>query len=142
MIEPMQFEPPVIVAAGVGFLLGGLTVMLVVAIVQRIERHGRDGKGDGENARSVPTSVRSDQTPVLNVGPLTDEEQIIALLSSSGGGLPQSRIVESTGWSKAKVSRLLTEMERRGAVQKVPRGRENLVLLRLADSDEGEGREP
>lgn len=142
MIKPLQFEPPVIVAVGVGFLLGGLTVMLVVAIVQRIERYGREGRGDDVNVASVPTSMRSHRTPTLDVGPLTDEEQVIALLSSSGGGLPQSRIVESTGWSKAKVSRLLTEMERRGVVHKVPRGRENLVLLRLADPDDGVDPEP
>lgn len=52
------------------------------------------------------------------------------LLRSQGNWMNQSAIVEETGWSKAKVSRLLTRMEDRGLVEKRKDGRRNVIVLR------------
>lgn len=54
---------------------------------------------------------------------------ILSILRRSGGAVPQSRIVEETGFSKSKVSLLLSLMEERGLVERVKVGRENLVRL-------------
>jgi len=58
---------------------------------------------------------------------LTDAERIERLLADHGGRIRQSRIVEETDWSKAKVSRVLSSMENDDTVVKIRIGRENIV---------------
>ena len=60
---------------------------------------------------------------------VTDREKIRQLVTENGGRMKQSRIVESVDWSKAKVSRLLAELEEDGQITKLRLGRENLVCL-------------
>lgn len=60
---------------------------------------------------------------------LTDREQVQQLVRENGGRMKQSKIVDSVDWSKAKVSRLLAELEDEGRVTKLRLGRENLVCL-------------
>ena len=60
---------------------------------------------------------------------LTDREKVQELIRENGGRMKQSRIVDSVDWSKAKVSRLLAELEDEGRVTKLRLGRENLVCL-------------
>ncbi|WP_394295580.1 helix-turn-helix transcriptional regulator [Natrialba hulunbeirensis] len=60
---------------------------------------------------------------------MTDQEKVHQLISENGGRMKQSRIVDSVDWSKAKVSRLLAELEEDGQVTKLRLGRENLVCL-------------
>ncbi|AGB39580.1 hypothetical protein Natoc_3879 [Natronococcus occultus SP4] len=67
---------------------------------------------------------------------LSDRGQIIRILVENDGRTYQYRIVEETGWSKSKVSRLLSEMHDRGEIGKVSVGRENAIVL--ADHGPGE----
>ncbi|SDQ95601.1 helix-turn-helix transcriptional regulator [Natronobacterium texcoconense] len=60
---------------------------------------------------------------------MTDRETVRQLIRENGGRMKQSRIVDSVDWSKAKVSRLLTELEEEGQITKLRLGRENLVCL-------------
>lgn len=60
---------------------------------------------------------------------LTDRERVQQLVRENGGRMKQSKIVNSVDWSKAKVSRLLAELEEEGRVTKLRLGRENLVCL-------------
>ncbi|GAB3664574.1 helix-turn-helix transcriptional regulator [Halopiger thermotolerans] len=60
---------------------------------------------------------------------VTDREKIRQLVTENGGRMKQSRIVDSVDWSKAKVSRLLAELEEEGQITKLRLGRENLVCL-------------
>lgn len=64
---------------------------------------------------------------------LPDADRVIHLLDASGGQLRQVRIVEETGWSKSKVSRLLSRMEDRARIEKISLGRENLIALPEAE---------
>ncbi|MEM4779984.1 MAG: helix-turn-helix domain-containing protein [Halalkalicoccus sp.] len=64
---------------------------------------------------------------------LTDEERVVKLLSANGGRMKQSRIVEETDWSKAKVSRLLSSMADHDQITKLTIGRENIIFLGAAD---------
>ena len=59
----------------------------------------------------------------------TDEDQIIELLREAGRTMYQSSIVERTGFSKSKTSALLNAMKQKGIIQKVKKGRENLIRL-------------
>lgn len=60
---------------------------------------------------------------------LTDRERVCRLLEENGGRMKQSNIVDSVDWSKAKVSRLLADLEEDEQVTKLRLGRENLVCL-------------
>ncbi len=60
---------------------------------------------------------------------LDDEARVEGLLEEHGGRMRQSAIVEATGWSKSKVSMVLSEMEEADRVRKLRVGRENLVSL-------------
>lgn len=65
---------------------------------------------------------------------LTDEDRVVNLIEENGGRMKQVDIVEETGWSKSKVSMLLSEMEDEETISKLRVGRENIISL--------EGHEP
>nr|WP_224829287.1 helix-turn-helix domain-containing protein [Saliphagus sp. LR7] len=60
---------------------------------------------------------------------VTDRERVRRLLVDHGGRMRQSEIVDSVEWSKAKVSRLLADLEADGEITKLRLGRENLICL-------------
>lgn len=60
---------------------------------------------------------------------LTDKERIRRLIATEGGRMRQRMLVERTGWSKSRVSRLLSVMVDDGTLVKLQVGRENLVCL-------------
>jgi uncharacterized membrane protein len=51
------------------------------------------------------------------------------MLKDHGGRMKQVKIVEETGWSKSKVSMLLSDMEDEGTISKLRVGRENVISL-------------
>jgi len=94
------------------------------ALASRLRRWlpGRDGPGQfGESDATDAVSFDDPSVP--------DSQLVVALLERNDYRLRQSAIVERTGWSKAKVSRLLGEMASRDLVVKVPLGRQNLICL-------------
>ncbi|ELY95515.1 helix-turn-helix transcriptional regulator [Natrialba taiwanensis] len=60
---------------------------------------------------------------------LTDEDRVVKLIQENGGRMKQVNIVDETGWSKSKVSMLLSEMEDDGTISKLRVGRENIISL-------------
>ncbi len=72
---------------------------------------------------------RSSSQPETDDDFVTDREHVRRLIEDNGGRMKQSQIVNSVDWSKAKVSRLLAELEEDGHVTKLRLGRENLVCL-------------
>lgn len=60
---------------------------------------------------------------------LSDEERVRRLLSQNGGRMKQAAIVNETGWSNAKVSQLLSQMDDEDEIKKLRIGRENLITL-------------
>jgi len=67
---------------------------------------------------------------------LSDEERVERLLERNGGRMKQANIVSETGWSNAKVSQLLSSMDKEGRIDKLRIGRENLISL--PDEDVGD----
>jgi len=82
---------------------------------------GGDGPGDGGGPGGQPAVPDEEM--------LTDEERVLSLLRENGGRMRQVNIVEETGWSKSKVSMLLSDMEDADQVRKLRVGRENIVSL-------------
>lgn len=60
---------------------------------------------------------------------LTDAERVEQALADAGGQLRQQELLERSGWTKARMSRLLSYMADAGTVVKFRVGRENVVCL-------------
>ncbi len=63
------------------------------------------------------------------IGILRDDEQTIMKLVIENNGIDQREIVRQTGFSKTKVSKILSELEKRGAIVKKPVGRRNKIYI-------------
>jgi len=60
---------------------------------------------------------------------LKEDEQSILRIIIENNGIDQREITRSTGFSKAKVSKILAELEKRGAIRKEQYGRRNKIFL-------------
>lgn len=59
-----------------------------------------------------------------------DENLIYEMLLRQGGEILQEELVRETGFSKAKVSKLVRNLEAKGIIRKEPHGKTNRLLLR------------
>lgn len=72
---------------------------------------------------------RSREPAIPETDLMTDEDRILSLLRDNGGRMKQVKIVEQTGWSKSKVSMILSEMDEEELISKLRVGRENIISL-------------
>ncbi|WP_306059605.1 helix-turn-helix transcriptional regulator [Natronococcus wangiae] len=123
-------------------LLGLVILTLVVGIAAVWYRNQQS---DAETANGKPTETpaaaasdpepepetdeRPDADALAEDELLTDEDRVIKLIRENGGRMKQVNIVEETGWSKSKVSMLLSDMESEGSISKLRVGRENIISL-------------
>lgn len=118
--DSMQFSvlfsfPAFFPTSGDSFLIAGLTILIIVAMVGIAVYMRR-----GEKIETV--------TSVLN----EDERAIVDILKRNGGKALQKVLVRESGFSKAKVSRLVKNLKERGVVDIEPvSGRENRILLKI-----------
>lgn len=140
--------------AGIAVLAGLLGLVLVgAALIRRrtsgstVERSsagsGRDSVADDVGRSPGTSSTAGRTTEPAAVGTAseglpptvrTDEETVLYVLIANSGRMRQARIVEETGWSKAKVSRVLSRMEEQGRIVRERDGREKVVQLADANS--------
>lgn len=66
---------------------------------------------------------------------LTDEAQVISLLTEHDGRMKQSAIADELEWSKSKTSRVLSGMAEAGDIEKLRIGRENVIDLSENDGE-------
>lgn len=66
---------------------------------------------------------------------LSDEGEVIKLLVENEGEIRQHRITDETGWSKSKVSRIVSQMHEDGMIEKRSAGRENVISLTESPSE-------
>ncbi len=59
-----------------------------------------------------------------------DERKIFEIINNSGGAVFQSELIEKTGFSKAKVSRILDKLEVKNLVERRRRGMTNMVVIK------------
>ena len=88
-----------------------------------------DTQGEGSTAAAASPARSPEAAAVDDVELLSDDDRVKALLAEHEGRMKQTRIVEETGWSKSKVSMLLSEMEDAGEISKLRVGRENIISL-------------
>ncbi|WP_456327416.1 helix-turn-helix transcriptional regulator [Archaeoglobus sp.] len=59
-----------------------------------------------------------------------DLATILEILKKMGGRATQKELREKLGWSEAKLSLALTDLERRGKIEKYRKGRGNIIFLK------------
>lgn len=140
---------------GSSVLLGGLVLVAVVgagALAVGLRRRGRGSLGPGgaepaddaaeTDAPAGESETLDDATPAAGaVGSsdlLPDEEKVRRLLADGGGRMKQADVAEKLDWSASKASRVLSDMEENGSVEKLRIGRENIIDL-VEESSEGDG---
>ncbi|RKD94989.1 helix-turn-helix transcriptional regulator [Halopiger aswanensis] len=85
--------------------------------------------GSSSDAADSAAGSGSRTDPLSDEELLTDEDRVVKLIRENGGRMKQVNIVEETGWSKSKVSMLLSDMEDEGLISKLRVGRENIISL-------------
>ncbi len=83
------------------------------------------------------TETDDENTTVSTGTIVTDEDRVQDLLRETGGRVRQKDVVNELGWSKSKVSRVLSRMEDDGTIGKLRLGRENVIEL-VSDDDGGD----
>lgn len=119
--DPVLVEPIAVLGLPAVFwavLAAGLAVVVAV-LVRLLDRVRWSSSTDSD------ATERADPVSTLD----EDERFVADLLARNDGRVRQSAIVESSDWSKSKVSRLLSRMERDGHVEKITVGRENVIVL-------------
>lgn len=119
-------------------------VVLVVGLGVIVWRTGVLGTDDGgigsDDSGTVPSTAAtaesesasepdSSNSTVADEELLTDEDRVLQLLEENGRRMKQAKIVDETGWSKSKVSMLLSDMEEDNQISKLRVGRENIISL-------------
>lgn len=59
-----------------------------------------------------------------------DLERVLRILKEAGGRMTQKELREKLGWSEAKLSLVLADLERRGIIEKYKKGRGNIIFLK------------
>jgi uncharacterized membrane protein len=101
-------------------LLGsGIVFFIILGVVVIIsKKRSREPDDPGEAAVPLP------ETDLISL-----EEKIVQMLKTTGGEQYQSEIVKNLGLPKSTVSATLNDLHRRGIIQKIKKGRENLIRL-------------
>jgi len=113
-------------------LIGSALVLIVIAGVFFVLKKRRLEETNEPVLPDEP--VETDETDSATV-PLSDaemlslEEKIVQLLRTSNGEQYQSEIVKNLGLPKSTVSATLNDLHKRGIIQKIKKGRENLIRL-------------
>ncbi|AXI25371.1 MarR family transcriptional regulator [Methanofervidicoccus sp. A16] len=84
-------------------------------------------KDIGELKKKIKEYERTLKNMLMDI--LTEEEKTIVNLIKEYGEITQKEIVEITGMSKPKVSRIVADLENRGIIKKVKIGRINKLAL-------------
>ncbi|MBW2997308.1 hypothetical protein KY349_03135 [Candidatus Woesearchaeota archaeon] len=107
-----------------------LTIVIIAALViivssAYITRKSRKHSRTQESKAEKPAEQR-----VIESHLKEDEEQIINILKLKEGSCEQGTLRIATGFSKAKLSGLLKELQERKVIHKEKRGKKNLVFLK------------
>ncbi|MEM4156105.1 MAG: MarR family transcriptional regulator, partial [Archaeoglobaceae archaeon] len=59
-----------------------------------------------------------------------DLRKVLEVIKTEGGRITQKELRRKLGYSEAKISLIIADLERRGLVEKVKKGRGNIIFLK------------
>lgn len=108
-----------------GWILATIAGLVVVIGVAAVRLRGATDKTLSGDPPDLTPAADESTTSIPRFA--SDEERVLAILDDHDGEIKQAELVDTVDWSKSKVSRVLSEMEEGGRVEKLRLGRENLV---------------
>jgi uncharacterized membrane protein len=119
-----------------------LAVIILVAgagiiIKIRMNKVQVTGALPGEGIETAEETLREEAADMANLPNMMDlEDRIVAMLKESGGSLYQSDIVKKLDLPKSTVSSALNGLHTKNTIQKIKKGRENLIRLAPSSLDQ------
>ncbi len=111
LLMPTQFSNNLDSLVAVSAVASLLAMVLTLRMVMRVLSLEKSDAGEDEYPRS------------------RDEEEILDAIKKDGGRMLQNALVSSSRFSKAKVSRLVSDLENKGLITKRRRGVTNELIL-------------
>ncbi|WP_456468651.1 DUF7343 domain-containing protein [Archaeoglobus sp.] len=102
-------------------------VVAVLYILKRREKERERGRVMDESLQAVE--------PIPDDLP-EDLVEVLEIIRRVGGRITQKELRKKLGYSEAKMSLIIADLERRGLVEKVKKGRGNIIFLRHAKSNQ------
>ncbi|QLD89542.1 hypothetical protein HWV07_11065 [Natronomonas salina] len=102
--------------------------VLVSAVKEGVPNTLQDNPQNSENPSSGTAPANTTPTIIEHEKMISSEEQILTLLDAHEGRMWQQDVVTETGFSPAKVSRDLSELEADGQIARVRKGRQKIVV--------------
>jgi uncharacterized membrane protein len=93
----------------------------VIAVLYIIKR--RELTGEGEFLIPETPSELSSELP-------EDLRNVLEIIRKEGGRITQKELRKKLGYSEAKMSLIVADLERRGLIEKVKKGRGNIIFLK------------
>ena len=123
---------------GVPLYVYAVALVVVISVVAVVYHQTRTDEEAEALAEEDQTQEATEETTLEE--PESDDERVLSMIESEGGRMKQKHVVEETGWSEAKVSKLTSRMEDEGTLTKIRLGREN--ILELSDEEDEENERP
>jgi hypothetical protein len=108
---------------------GGILLVAIILAGVMLYRRKQKVRATDEDITDELTDAEEPLVPLTKADLETLEEKILQLLTARGGEMFQSEIVKVLGLPKSTVSTTLNDLHQRGIIQKVRKGRENLIRL-------------
>lgn len=102
--------------------------VLVSAVKEGVPTTPQDDAQSSENTSAGTAEPDASPEIIDHETMVSSEEQVLALLDTYDGRMRQQDVVAETGFSPATVSRLLSELEADGRIERLRKGREKIVV--------------
>nr|WP_255680666.1 hypothetical protein [Methanosarcina sp. DH2] len=132
VLRSSGFQDPVFSVMGSAAQVKALSLVSEEVPEKGFEVLARRSEVSPENAPGeglLPVRAKIDPTDVLLRALEGDERKAIELIAVKGGRILQNELVNSLDFSKAKVSRVLMNLERRGIITKKKYGLTNCISI-------------
>ena len=107
------------------YALMGLVILLILAIIFTGFHYLKKNKG--QQKETVSQDKKSEKEWKYEG---SDLEQIIKLIKLEGGRATQKDIRKQIPLSEAKISLMIAELEHKGVIEKIKKGRGNIIILK------------
>ncbi|RLI86207.1 MAG: hypothetical protein DRO98_05730 [Archaeoglobales archaeon] len=110
-------------ALAVGFI-AAFSIIALVIIKIRSKRAATAGREEIEEMQT------GESVKIVEKELPEDLREVVEILKKEGGRMTQKELRKRLGYSEAKVSLLIADLERRGIIEKVKKGRGNIIFLK------------
>lgn len=114
------------------YLLEGGIILLIIAAIAVIIRVGWVISMKKQKKRLTKRKIEkiAEESPEEIPGETDLNDKIMGVIRKSGGRTTQKEIRKELPYSEAKISLVIAELEHQGVVQKIKKGRGNIIILK------------